>query len=178
MPRPSFISVEQQIEKLIRVNQAGEYGAKRIYEGQIRFIKNLKDKQELQSMLAQEQVHLEYFNQQINIRKIRPTIFMPLWHVGGYIIGAGSAVFGINTAMLITDSVEEVIEKHYDQQIRYLENTHIEKSLTTKLQAFRQDEIDHRETAIQYGTNNCINKLVKNLVKSICKSAIAISKII
>ncbi|MGI4776094.1 MAG: demethoxyubiquinone hydroxylase family protein [Janthinobacterium lividum] len=176
MPRPDFSSKKDKIEKFIRVNQAGEYGAKRIYEGQIRFTKNMSDKDELNIMLSQEQVHLEYFNKQLNIRKIRPTIFMPFWHLGGYTLGAVSAAFGIKTAMLITDAVEDVIEEHYNQQINYLKYSNFENDLMIQLQKFRQDEIEHKNIAAEHIGNGLTTMLVTQIVKAICKSAIAISK--
>jgi ubiquinone biosynthesis monooxygenase Coq7 len=177
MPKPDFSSKTDKIAEIIRVDHAGEYGAKRIYEGQIKFTKNLQDKILINSMLEQEKVHLNYFEAQLNFRNLRPTLFMPLWHVGGYIMGAVSARFGLKSAMLVTEAVEEVIEGHYSSQLAYLRYKGLDSELAAKIEQFRQDEIEHKNIAIHHESNQVLfSKLTANLVKVVCKIAIFMSK--
>lgn len=188
MPKPNFASHNTEIEEIIRVDHAGEYGAQKIYEGQLKFIKNSQDKVLINSMLKQEKIHLDYFINKLEEYKIRPTILTPLWHVGGYMLGAISAIIGTKTAMLLTDAVEEVIAKHYQQQICYLkENIQLggysfnyttdEKDLLLNIEKFQQDELEHQHIAILHSNKESFFTFpFVVIVKTICKAAIYISK--
>lgn len=175
MPKPFFPSAKN-INSIIRVNHAGEFGAMRIYQGQIEYTNNPKDKEIIKQMLRQELEHLEYFEEKI-IHGIRPTIFMPIWHMAGYILGMISAKLSNSTAMLVTESVEEVIEQHYDQQIKYLQQTGEDSLLLTKLKKFQQDEVEHKHIAIDYGSRaSPFYGFIAKTIKGACKVAIFISK--
>lgn len=177
MPKPDFSNHISKIAEMIRVNHAGEYGAKRIYQGQLKFIKN-RDRQALISaMLQQEEKHLEYFNHQLQLRRIRPTVLLPIWYIGGYILGAASALKGSKTAMLVTEAVEEVIEQHYQQQIDYLKEHNKEEELLINIEKFQQEEAEHRHTAVKTGSREAsFAPLLTGLVKGICRTAIYLSK--
>jgi ubiquinone biosynthesis monooxygenase Coq7 len=176
MPRP-YYSNNKKIQEIIRVDHAGEFGAKRIYEGQIGCTKNANDKKLIKHMLDQEAEHLEYFDSQIKAGNARPTALMPIWNVLGYALGALSAKFGNESAMLVTQSIEEVIVDHYQEQIHYLENSKNNEQLLTKIKKFKQDEADHIHIALE---NNSANALLHNtmsvIIKAFCRTAIFLSK--
>lgn len=180
MPRPIFVQDRHaKIAEMIRVNYAGEYGACRIYKGQINFINNKTCKAQIISMLEHEEEHCAFFAQQIQNRKIRPTCFMQLWHVFGYISGAITAITGPKFAMLYTEAVENAIDQHYQDQIRQLELIFAEreKKLTIAIKRFHQEEIEHKIIAkTYYNELSKIGIVFKNLVESICNVAICLSK--
>jgi ubiquinone biosynthesis monooxygenase Coq7 len=177
MPRPFFKDIDQKISEIIRVNHAGEFGAQRIYQGQIKYTKDPKDKEILQTMLNQEQEHLEYFADKIANHESRPTLLMPIWNMFGFALGAISAKMGIKTAMLVTEYVEEVIESHYDEQIKYLEQNAPKNPLLAKIKKFQKDEAEHRHIAIDSGSKEAaFARPLSLLVKQACKGAIFLSK--
>ncbi len=110
------------LEEIIRVDHAGERGAIKIYEGQLLALKTIKQDESLKNIIEkmkdQEKGHYEYFDKEIQKRKIKPTYFLPLWDVMGVALGFGTAVLGKKAAMLCTASVEEVIENHYENQLK------------------------------------------------------------
>ena len=174
MPKPYFHNKNQIIDEILRVNHAGEYGAVRIYNGQIDACRN--DAGLLRHMLAQEKIHLAYFESQIQSHKSCPTIFLPLWHVGGYLMGRISAMIGPKTAMLCTEAVEEVIDEHYRSQKQVLHDIG-EKELAEKIEVFRLEELEHRDIAIEHGSMNApVYGFVKGVISRICKMAIWMSK--
>jgi ubiquinone biosynthesis monooxygenase Coq7 len=160
------------ISQTIRVNHAGEYGAKRIYLGQLSVLKN---DPEIQHMLEQELEHLEYFEGELVKRHIRPSIFFPLWHVGGFMLGKITALMGRKAAMACTEAVEEVIDKHYQQQIETLDSSEIE--LTKKCIKFREDEIEHKKAAINSGSQHTpFHFALTSSIKLISSLAINLAK--
>lgn len=164
------------IERMIRVNHAGEYGAKQIYSGQISVLKDPKDQKLLNHMLNQELEHLDYFSKQLTARKIRPSIFMPVWHGLGYLIGAVTAYIGKDAAMVCTDAVEEVIDKHYQQQLKELE-ADTEQDLCSNISKFREEEIEHQKIAQDNLQRDSIaNKLLYHFIKLGCKVSIKLAK--
>ena len=129
-------------------------------------------------MKEHEKEHLKYFEQQLADRKIRPTLLLPLWDFLGTALGFGTAVLGKKAAMLCTASVEEVIDKHYLEQIDYLsKNEKKEKDLLAKVKKFRQDELDHRDIAYEEGASKeGAYGLLDVIIKTGSKVAIEISK--
>lgn len=177
MPKPYFENKNKKIQEIIMVDHAGEYGAQRIYEGQLKYTKKLEDKRLIKHMLDQELEHLEYFENKIKNGIARPTMLMPLWKIFGYGLGAISAKMGLKTAMLVTENVEKVIVQHYQEQIDYLEKTDKKNSLLSKIKKFKQDEADHIHIAIDNDSKNApFHKICSNLIQYICKSAIFLSK--
>lgn len=144
---------KRKIEEFIRVDHAGERGAIKIYEGQLlalnTLIKNDSLKKTIQEMKNHEKEHLDYFENEIKKRNIEPTKFLPLWDILGITLGFGSTIMGKKAAMLCTASVEEVIDNHYQNQIKQLEND--EKKLKDKIIKFREDELHHKDIAYKEG---------------------------
>lgn len=175
MKLPGDKSYDQYLEESIRVNHAGEFSAKKIYEGQKRFIKDKKAKEQIIMMAAQEDAHLEYFNKIISQKKVRPSFLLPLWGIAGYALGAGTAILGTRAAMICTKAVEEVIENHYKDQIVKLDIK--EKDLKENINNFLDEEIHHKEIAI--GEINNIKGshfFLESIIKIGCKLAIKIAK--
>lgn len=176
MTRPCF-NKDNKLSEIARVDQAGEYGAVRIYSGQIAASSKVdNDHNTLQEMLEHEEEHLQYFNQQITDNQYRPTILRPLWHVGGYLMGYITRKVNSQTAMLCTQAVEEVIEQHYAEQIEELEVLG-EPILQKKIKKFREDELEHRDIAIQHDSRSApAHFFVYHSIQSICRIAIGLSK--
>lgn len=140
------------VERIVRVDHAGEYGATRIYAGQIAVLGDRHPANpELRHMLEQEQEHLETFEKLIVERRVRPTALTPLWHVAGFALGAATALMGEKAAMACTVAVEEAIDEHYAGQARALESMPEEAGLKAVVEKFREDELQHRETALAHG---------------------------
>jgi ubiquinone biosynthesis monooxygenase Coq7 len=148
-PLPGDPSAAELTERMIRVDQAGEYGAKRIYAGQLAVLGDGKDGPMLREMAETEERHLARFNEMIAQRQIRPTALQPVWHLAGFALGAGSALIGREAAMACTVAVEEVIEEHYWDQSEILGDQ--EAELKTVIEEFRADEIAHKQSAIEAG---------------------------
>jgi 3-demethoxyubiquinol 3-hydroxylase len=165
----------QDIAKIIRVDQAGEYGAKRIYEGQLRFCRDPKLAKKIKSLRDSELPHLAYFDNAINERRVRPTILNPIWNIGGFLLGAVTMKMGREAAMLCTEAVEEVIEEHYQEQIDFLGDA--EPELANKIKEFQADEIEHKNTAIELGSKNTpAYKILKTMLRGITKQSIWLAK--
>ena len=170
---------KKTLEEIIRVDHAGERGAIKIYEGQLLALKTIKQdnnlKNTIEEMKEQEKEHLEYFEKEIQKRKIKPTYLLPLWDLMGITLGFGTALLGKKSAMLCTASVEEVIENHYEDQLKKLGND--EKDLKTKIQKFKEDEMHHKNTAYESGaTNKGIYSIMDKVIRTGSRIAITISE--
>ena len=167
------------LEEIIRVDHAGERGAIKIYEGQLLALKTIKQddllKDKIEEMKEQEKEHLEYFEKEIQKRKIKPTYLLPLWDIMGVTLGFGTALLGKKAAMLCTASVEEVIEDHYQNQLKKLGNDEI--VLKTKIEKFKRDETNHKNIAYETGaTNSGIYSLMGKVIRTGSRIAITISE--
>jgi ubiquinone biosynthesis monooxygenase Coq7 len=140
---------EETIARMIRVDQAGEYGAKRIYAGQLAVLGRTAAAPALRRMAEQEQRHLDEFNRLMAERRVRPTLLQPLWHVAGFALGAATAMLGEKAAMACTVAVEETIDEHYRRQAARLGEA--EPKLKDAIEEFREDELEHRATALAHG---------------------------
>jgi ubiquinone biosynthesis monooxygenase Coq7 len=177
MPKPEFYNINNKVAEIVRVNHAGEYGAKRIYEGQLKYIRDLADAPLINSMLVQEKEHLDYFSTQLMKRKVRPTALMPFWHLGGYFLGSSSSFLGSKVAMLVTQAVEEVIEEHYQEQLDYLNEIEEEKELFLNIKKFQDDEVEHKNIAIKHESEKAfLAPILSTIVKNICRVSISLSK--
>ena len=170
---------QKKLEEFIRVDHAGERGAIKIYEGQLLALKTFKKDPELlklvEEMREHEQEHSDFFESEIKERNIKPTKFLPLWDLLGVSLGFGSTILGKKAAMLCTASVEEVIDKHYQNQIDHLEDD--EKKLKEKIIKFREDELHHKDIAYEKGASKeGIYSLFDKIVKTGSKIAIRISE--
>ena len=170
---------QKTLEEIIRVDHAGERGAIKIYEGQLLALKTIKQDDDLrdkiEEMKEQEKEHLEYFEKEIQKRKIKPTYLLPLWDIMGVALGFGTALLGKKAAMLCTASVEEVIEDHYKNQLKKLGND--EMDLKTKIEKFKGDEVDHKNMAYESGaTNKGLYSIMDKVIRTGSRIAITISE--
>ena len=167
------------VEEFIRVDHAGERGAVKIYEGQLLALntiyKNDELKETILEMREHEREHCDFFENEIKKRKIKPTRFLPLWDLLGVGLGFGTTLLGKKAAMLCTASVEEVIDKHYQDQINQLGED--EKELRDKIIKFREDELHHKDIAYEEGaTKTGIYSILDKIIKTGSKIAINISE--
>jgi len=182
MPRkakPAAPGSAADIESMIRVDHAGEYGAVRIYEGQLAVLKRRKGTEAsvetIAHMAEQEQRHLKAFDKLVNERKVRPTALEPVWRIAGFALGAATAALGEKAAFACTAAVEEVIDEHYAAQIVALEDK--DPALKGRIEDFRADEAAHRETAIAQGAEQAPGyKLLSETIKAGCRIAIKLSE--
>ena len=170
---------KNKIEEFIRVDHAGERGAVKIYEGQLLALSTLVKDEELkktiEEMKIHEKEHCEFFENEIKKRKIKPTKFLHLWDLLGVGLGFGSTLLGKKAAMLCTASVEEVIDKHYQNQIDQLGPN--EKDLKKKIIKFREDELHHKDIAYDKGaTKKGLYSIMDKIIKTGSKVAINISE--
>ncbi len=145
---PGDLTPEERVERMIRVDQAGEYGARRIYEGQLAILGRSPVGPTIREMYDQERVHLETFDRLMVERRVRPTALQPLWHVAGFALGAATALLGERTAMACTVAVEEAIDEHYAAQAEQLGED--EAALKATIESFRADELAHRDTGLDH----------------------------
>ena len=172
-------NTENKVKEFIRVDHAGERGAVKIYEGQLLALNTIvKDdnlKKTIEEMKVHEVEHCQFFESEIRRRDIKPTKFLPLWDLLGIGLGFGSTLLGKKAAMLCTASVEEVIDKHYLDQINQLGPD--EKELKKKITKFREDELHHKDIAYAKGASKeGIYSLMDKIIKTGSKIAIRISE--
>ncbi len=174
---PGDISKKDMLESMIRVDHAGEYGAVRIYEGQLAVLGESADRADIEHMAEQERVHLDKFNALIRAKRVRPTVLMPLWHAAGFALGAGTALMGEKAAHACTVAVEEVIDEHYAEQVAALDAEGGEEELRDTFEAFRLEELEHRATALENGAEDAPGyEVLKAAVKTGSRIAIWLSK--
>ena len=177
-PSPPGISASDDVESMIRVDHAGEYGAVRIYEGQLAVLGNRagakKTAAAIRKMALQEQDHLKAFDQLINERRVRPTALEPVWRVAGFALGAVTALMGEKAAMACTAAVEDVIDEHYGEQIARLDG---DPALKRDIEKFRADEVAHKNEALAQGAEEAPGyKLLSESIKAGCRLAIKLSE--
>ncbi len=170
----------EAIEEMIRVDHAGEYGAVRIYEGQLAVFKYLPQKQETAAALARmakdEEVHLARFNDIVNERRVRPTAFNPVWHVAGFALGAATALLGEKAAHACIEAVENVIDEHYAAQVKKLDRMG-ETELRDTIEQFRLEEVQHRDEAVAKGAQEApAYPILSGAIKAACRLAIKLSE--
>jgi ubiquinone biosynthesis monooxygenase Coq7 len=172
---PGDLTPRQKLERLLRVDHAGEYGAKRIYEGQLAVLGKSASGPTIRHMAAQEQKHLDAFDALLPRHRARPTLLGPIWHAAGFALGAASALMGEKAAMACTEAVEEVIDAHYTRQIEELGES--EPEIKALLEEFRAEEIQHRDTAREAGAAEAPGyEALSRGVKSATKLAIWLSE--
>ena len=149
--RPADGAIKAREARMIRVDQAGEYGAVRIYAGQLAVLGGRPEAAAIAEMAAKERQHLDRFDSMMNARRVRPTLLSPIWHVAGFALGAATALAGPKTAMACTEAVEQVIEDHYAAQKAALGGSDAE--LEALIDEARADEAAHRQRAIAEGAH-------------------------
>jgi ubiquinone biosynthesis monooxygenase Coq7 len=168
---------ETEVARMIRVDHAGEYGAARIYAGQLAVLGRRPSGEVLRHMHAQEQRHLRTFEDLIARRRVRPTALLPLWHLAGFALGAATAVLGEGAAMACTVAVEEAIDQHYARQFASLSGR--EPELRATIEAFRAEELEHRDIGLEHGAEQTPGyRLLSAAIKAGCRAAIAASEVV
>ncbi|KAJ3274379.1 hypothetical protein HDV01_002983 [Terramyces sp. JEL0728] len=169
----------QLIQSMLRVDHAGEIGANWIYKGQHNFIKDKESKDKIREMWNQEKHHLKVFDEILANTKTRPSLLRPFWELAGYTLGSVTAMMGKEAAMACTEAVETVIGQHYNDQIRKLygsEDPEIQKLLEV-LKEFRDDELEHLDTAIQMDSKKApFYDALSGVIQVGCKTAIKIAE--
>ena len=173
---PGDPNKKQETDRMIRVNHAGEYGAVRIYEGQLCILGRTASAPMLEHMAEQERHHLAVFNELVPKRRVRPTVLLPFWHAAGFALGVGTALMGEKAAMACTVAVEEIIDEHYSGQIIRLDAEGDDKDLRDTLETFRMEEVEHKETALESGAEEAPGyEVLTSLVKAGSRLAIWLS---
>lgn len=172
---PGDLTREEKLKRMIRVDHAGEYGAVRIYAGQLAVLKNSSNSNTIKHMEEQEQKHLAKFNELIVENKVRPSALLPLWYIAGFALGAATALIGEKAAMACTVAVEEVIDEHYQKQEKELGVE--EPELKSVIVKFRKEELEHRDIGIKHDAENApVYPLLKGVIKTISRYAIWLSE--
>jgi ubiquinone biosynthesis monooxygenase Coq7 len=167
--------MSSEIKRFIRIDHAGEYGAARIYAGQLAVLGHGPHAETLEHMKAQEQRHLDTFSGLIATRRVRPTALLPFWHIAGFALGAATAALGPRAAMACTVAVEEVIDAHYAAQEAVLDED--EAPLRATIAEFRAEELEHRDIGLANGAEQAPGyRLLTAIVKTGCRAAIKISE--
>jgi len=165
----------RRLEQMIRVDHAGEYGAKRIYDGQLKVLARSPVAPVIREMAKQEEEHLAAFDALLPRRRVRPTLLHPVWHAAGFALGAATALLGERAAMACTVAVEEVIDEHYARQSAELGVD--EPELKAMVEEFRGHEIAHRDTARLHGAEQAAAyPLLSAAIKGASRLAIWLSE--
>ncbi len=167
---------QAQIASMIRVNQAGEYGAKRIYAGQLAVMGDRTPAaRAIAHMAEQEQRHLSAFDAMMAQRGIRPTVLQPVWDVAGFALGAATAAIGPEAAMACTVAIETEIDRHYAEQLGQLGEG--EPELSAMIAEFQAEELEHKAAALEQGAERApAYPLMSLVIRAGCRAAIALSK--
>lgn len=166
---------QELIARILRVDQAGELGAVRIYEGQRAVLGKGRHGPLLAKMAQQEQHHLDTFSRLISQRRVRPTVLAPLWHVAGFALGAGTALLGERVAMACTVAVEEAIDEHYADQAKMLGED--EAELKATIETFRAEELEHRDIGLANEAEKAPGyPVLSAAIKTGCRLAIWLSE--
>jgi len=176
-PVPPGTRTPDEIQEMIRVDHAGEYGAVRIYEGQLAVLgaRGSSAAKAIEHMAQQEQRHLETFDALVNARRVRPTALEPVWRVAGFALGAATAMLGEKAAMACTAAVEEVIDQHYARQVEKLGDS--DPQLKATVEEFRAEEIAHRDAALAMGAEEAPGyRFLSEAIKAGCRIAIRLSE--
>ena len=174
MTRPS--EPRPDAAAMLRVNQAGEYGATRIYAGQLAGLrKDSPAAHAIAGMARQEEAHLARFNALMAERRVRPTLLQPVWDVAGFALGAATALMGEKAAMACTDAVETEIDRHYGEQLEALGTS--DPTLAADIAEFRAEELEHRDSARKAGATQAFGyPVLTATVRAACRVAIGLSK--
>lgn len=169
---------KEELHRMIRVDQAGEFGATRIYEGQLAVMGDRgPHAAEIAGMAAQEEGHRAKFDALMAERGVRPTVLTPFWSAAGYALGAATALIGPEAAMACTAAVEEEIDKHYSDQLDRLEETNADPELAAMIAEFREDEREHRDAALAAGAERApAYPLLAGAIRLGCRAAIKLAE--
>lgn len=174
-PLPGEPAGPTLVDRVLRVDHAGEYGAKRIYDGQLAVLGHTGEGAAIREMAETEAEHLAWFDEALTDAGVRPTALHPFWHVAGYALGAATAMMGPAAAMACTVAVEEAIDEHYQRQEAAL-GPH-DGSLKSAIKRFHAEELRHRDTALAHGAERAPGyRIMKHAIKTSCRAAIWLSE--
>ncbi len=174
---PGQPDLQEKITEYVRVNHAGEYGATYIYKGQLAVLGHTEIGPELKHMLEQEEEHHRRFCDEVVKRDIRPSLLSPFWRIGGYALGAASALLGKEGAMACTVAVEEAIDEHYKHQQDLLKDVEEEKPLYDLVTKCREEELEHRDTGLEHGAEQAMAyPLLYKAIRGLSEIAIRVAK--
>lgn len=178
-PRPGQGAMAARLAEILRVDHAGELGAVSIYRGQRAVFgeapRHERIAGQLAEMEAHEALHLARFDRLLTERRVRPTALAPVWRLAGFALGAGTALMGDKAAHACTEAVETVIEEHYAGQVAEIAGR--EPELAAELERFRQEELAHRDLAVQEGAREAPGYgLLSAIIRTGCRAAIKISE--
>ncbi len=174
---PGDLTKAQLIDRILRVDHAGEFGAQRIYAGQLAVLRNPRARAEVIRMAEQENAHYQEFERLVSRRRARPTLLHPVWSMAGWLLGAGTAMLGSRGAMACTVAVEAAIVDHYQRQIDALEAYPEERDLRDTLQTFRDEEQDHHDTGLAHDAEQApFYELLTGLIERGSRVAIWLSE--
>jgi 3-demethoxyubiquinol 3-hydroxylase len=167
---------QAETNAMIRVNHAGEYGAARIYAGQLAVMGDRHPAaRAIRHMADQEQRHLDHFTTMIAERSVRPTLLQPFWHVAGFALGAVTAAIGPEAAMACTVAIETEIDRHYGEQREALGSS--DPALSSAIADFQAEEVEHKETALAAGAEMApAYPIMSAAIRLGCRAAIALTK--
>ncbi|EDP66584.1 Ubiquinone biosynthesis protein COQ7 [alpha proteobacterium BAL199] len=172
---PGDLSHDALIDRIVRVDHAGEFGAQRIYEGQLAVLGRRPCAKTIRHMKEQEERHLAAFEGLIRSRRVRPTILHPLWNIAGFALGAGTALLGEKAAMACTIAVEEVIDDHYRRQTEALGDD--EAALKETIEEFRAEEAEHRDIGKEHGGEEAVGyPMMRAAIRAGSRAAIWLSE--
>ncbi|XP_056136868.1 5-demethoxyubiquinone hydroxylase, mitochondrial isoform X2 [Lampris incognitus] len=179
LPTPRDEEEKAMLDRILRVDHAGEYGANRIYAGQMAVLGRSRTGPLIQEMWDQEKKHLAKFNEILAENRVRPTALLPLWNIAGFLLGASTAMLGKEGAMACTVAVEESISEHYNSQIRSLMEKDPDRytELLNIIKEFRDEELEHHDTGLEHDAESVPGYwLLKNAIQLGCKAAIYVSE--
>jgi len=163
------------IERILRVDHAGEFGAVRIYEGQLAVLGRRPEAEAIREMAEKEREHLAGFEQLLPARRVRPTLLHPLWRTAGFALGAATALIGPKAAMACTAAVETEIDRHYTEQLEELGDS--DPELSALIEQFREDERAHRDAALAAGAEQApAYPLLSGAIRLGCRVAIRLAE--
>ncbi len=135
------------IQRILKVNHAGERGAINIYGAQIamarRFFPELLP--ELEKMRADEILHERIFSDAMPARGVQACRVMKFWSLGGYVLGVVTAALGPQMVWLCTEAVEATVHRHLEEQLRFLRDR--DEGLHASILSIQQEELAHLDLA-------------------------------
>ncbi len=172
---PGTRNKKEDVARMIRVDHAGEFGAQRIYAGQLAILGKSSAAPTIRHMARQEDEHLAAFEKLMVENGVRPTVLYPLWHIAGYVLGAATAALGEKAAMACTVAVEEVIDEHYARQLSALASD--DAKLSKLIMRFRADENEHKKIGLKHGAEDLpYYAMLRSLIRAGSKTAIWLSE--